>query len=240
MKRGILILSLILNFILLFSLSEQEKPQPDQCGGNLKFSELKNCENLLALKSELNQLREKMLVKVREADANYSYMYALEELESKSANGFDKYIESECKLRLIMGIDNQKFTCEIDFVKALVANLKSEAKAENQTCHQLPDRSQALTCLNKEYRDLKNQLAALEKKVLSQAKENDSIAPLYENEKVFKSSSKTFEEYRDAECLRQNANMLSGGSAGGLAEISCKIEMTKDRIGKLNKEDKND
>ncbi len=238
MKIGILILSLILNCILIFSSFERDKSQPDQCDENLKFSELQNCQSLQTLKLELKQLREKKLTRVKEADANFSYMYNLEALQTKSDENFDKYAESECALRLIMGIDNQKFTCEIDFFKALVANLKSEAKAEDQNCHQLSDRSQVLTCLTSKYQKLNDALLAIEKGAFAQAKENDLIAPLYENKKVLKLSSERFKAYRDAECLRRNAYTLSGGLAGRLAEISCEIEITKGRIAELNKKDK--
>ena len=123
MKRGILILSLILNFILFFSLMGPEKSQSDQCGGNIKFSELQKCQTL---ELELNQLREEKLAKVKQLDANFSYMYHLEELQNKSFSGFDQYVQSECKLRLIMGMESRQFTCEETFFKSSIASLKSD------------------------------------------------------------------------------------------------------------------
>ena len=107
------------------------------------------------------------------------------------------------------------------------------AYAADELCQGLADHSQNLTCLDQQYKEFNQQLVKLEATALSQAKEDDQIAPIYENEKALQSSIKTFKAYREAECIRQNALTLSGTTAGGMAQLTCEIEMTKTRLTKL-------
>ncbi len=65
------------------------------------------------------------------------------------------------------------------------------------------------------------------------ASKDDQIAPAFENQKALLKSSTAFQNFMQEECTRQNSLTMTGNLTGGLAEISCKIEMTKSRITAL-------
>ncbi len=119
------------------------------------------------------------------------------------------------------------------------AILFSSTQALAQRCSDAKSNIEISSCLINIYNEKNSELTTINKDLLEQAQERDlyfkqSGMQNVDQEKASIASIQIFNEYREKECLRIRAS-YDYGSTASIAQISCKIKITEQRIKNLER-----